>query len=475
MSKKLILTKSQERAFIQLISFINSSEYSVFILNGYAGTGKTTLMRLFIDELNKTNTQYSLLASTGRAAKILSNIVGTEAKTVHSKIYTYNDFNQDIASIVEKRERSGIDDTGQLLLQFTLNPISNCDNTIYYIVDEASMISDEVDTSVSQALFGSGRLLKDLFDYDKNGKFIFVGDLCQLPPIKQSFSPSLSVEYLTRNYNCKATEVDLTDIARQSPDNDIIIASKRVRELYKSPPIVKWGKFPLKNYKNIKLFPDQVTLISDYISKIKGSKYESSTFICYSNKSCNTFNSIIRSLLGFSSSSIQVGDLLLITQNNYPTGLMNGDMVLVQEVGFKEMRAQLTFINVNVKELFSQKTYSLLLIAEILYSDQVNLSQTQQKELFIDFYKRMKKEGYRQKDPFFKQSMQSDPYINALRAVYGYALTCHKAQGGEWDNVYLDIPKKMAHLPKKDTYQWLYTAMTRAKKQLNTIDGFWIG
>ena len=183
---------------------------------------------------------------------------------------------------------------------------------------------------------------------------------------------------------------------------------------------------------------------------------------------------ILRPSFGHFTPLIEKGDLLLVTQNNMLSGLMNGDLVTVNEVVIKERRAGLTFLKVSVKELFTGKDYSQLMIADILYGTQTNLTQSQQKELFIDFYYRMKEKSIKQGSKLFQEMMMMDPYLNALRAVFGYALTCHKAQGGEWDYVYLDIPKSVPGMQKPYVYQWIYTAMTRARKELYIVDGFWL-
>ena len=153
---------------------------------------------------------------------------------------------------------------------------------------------------------------------------------------------------------------------------------------------------------------------------------------------------------------------------------MNGDQVIVKDVVYSERRANLTFLHVTVEELQTKNTYSQLLIAEILYQNATNLSQSQQKDLLIDFYLRMKEKGIKQHTNEFNKMMLMDPYLNALRTVYGYALTCHKAQGGEWDHVYLDIPRHLPGIQKPYVYQWIYTAMTRARKELYVVDDFWI-
>ena len=186
--KQIVLTPSQQQAFNKLKDFVNDSSANTFILTGYAGTGKTTLMKTLIEWINEQNKEFQLLASTGRAAKILSNKTECETKTVHSCIYTFADFNQDIEKVVNQIDDSkGIDDTGQLLLQFTSASAKNSNyERKVYIIDEASMISDHPDKNPTQAIFGTGRLLHDLINFDNKGCFIFVGDACQLPPISKT-------------------------------------------------------------------------------------------------------------------------------------------------------------------------------------------------------------------------------------------------------------------------------------------------
>lgn len=474
MSKKdIVLTPHQQHAFDCLIDFIRNKHKKVFILKGYAGTGKTTMMKRLIEELSRRNFHYVLLASTGRAAKILSNATNEEAKTVHGLIYTYKDLNQDIEKIVDERKNTGVDKSGQLLLQFFCEPISTKDE-VYYLIDEASMIPDKEDKNATQAMFGSGRLLDDLLNYNPNGKFVFIGDSCQLPPITQKFSPALSVSYFKEAFNLDAEEVELTEVMRQQKGNDIVHSAQKMRQLYAQPQPWKWAKFPFKNYKNIHILNSQTELINAYIKQAKNLGYNCATLLGYSNRQCDTLTQILRPSFGIQSPLLSKGDLLLITQNNYISGLMNGDLVMVQDVIIKEQRAGLTFLKVTVEELVTKKTYSQLLIAEILYDNQTNLSQEQQKELLIDFYIRMKKIGIRQHTQRFNDMMMHDPYLNALRAVFGYALTCHKAQGGEWDHVYLDIPRNLPLVEKPYVYQWVYTAMTRASKELYVVNDFWI-
>ena len=166
----------------------------------------------------------------------------------------------------------------------------------------------------------------------------------------------------------------------------------------------------------------------------------------------------------------------MVIQNNMPTGLMNGDMVTIEELGPKtESRSGLTFREVTVKELFTQKTIKSLVIEEIVNQSRLNLDSAQQQALFIDFSVRMRAKGITQKESkAFYHAMFNDPYLNALRCVYGYAITCHKSQGGEWEDVYVHVPRNITLNPTKETYQWIYTSMTRAKKTLHMIDDFYI-
>lgn len=473
---KIEPTNSQNDVFGKLKDFVEDQSKQVFILKGYAGTGKTTLIKVLIDALEAKKKEFTLLASTGRAAKILSNTTKLKTSTIHGAIYSFTGLNRNLDDDETKIDDVSLphmDSTGQLYLTFELGKAPSSSTKIY-IVDEASMISDAEDKSINQAIFGTGRLLHDLLSYDTNGKFIFVGDICQLPPVSQAVSPALNSDYFSKTFHIKAEETELTEIVRQSKENDIILSSQRVRKLYYSPQPYKWASFPFRRYKNIHLVSNQMDVITRYINNVRQYGFNKATLIGYSNRQCNMLTKLIRPSLGFVSPLLSKGDLLLITQNNYISGLMNGDLVTVEDIVSLEKRAGLSFLNVTVRELFTQKSYSQLLISEILYSNQTNLNQPQQKVLFIDFHRRMKDIGIKQESDEFNQMMLKDPYLNAIRAVFGYALTCHKAQGGEWDTVYLDIPRHLPSLQKPYVYQWIYTAMTRARQDIYTQDDFWI-
>ena len=479
------LTTSQENVLKQILAFVNDSLDRIFILKGYAGTGKTTLMKFLIEELTEHDKRYRLLASTGRAAKVLANLSGSngQTSTIHSMVYSFNGLNKEF----DEKEGPVSDKTGQLFLVFEPSRLDedNEPETIY-IIDEASMVSDMPTRDITQAKFGDGRLLKELLEYDtrQGSKFIFVGDPCQLPPIEESNSPALIPEYFKQQFGMMAHEAQLTEIMRQQGVSGIVDASKQIRSLYNSAPSNSqvygaqklWGYLPFRRFKDIILHKNLENLLDDYVEKVKKDGLNSAVCICRSNKGCSQMSTAIRRKLGLEEGRIQKGDLLMVIQNNMLTGLMNGDMVTVEEISERATtRARLTFRQMKVKELFTGRTYTQLVIEEIAYQGRLNLDSQQQQALFIDFIMRMKEKGItqKQKDTFY-QAMRRDPYLNALRCVFGYAITCHKSQGGEWEDVYVHVPRNITLNPTKETYQWVYTSITRARRTLHMIDDFYI-
>lgn len=467
------LKEQQKQVFASLLSFVNDANSKIFILRGYAGTGKTSLMSGFVKKLQDLNRPHVLLASTGRAAKVLSDKTQRSASTIHSLIYDFNELSEDLEKLANLQDNLSVDETGQIRLLFDLTPIVSEVETIY-IIDEASMISDKEDKLSSFAKFGSGRLLNDLLKYDRNGKFIFVGDPCQLPPINQSFSPALEQQYLQEVYGVSTFKVELTESIRHNVNNGIYEASLHIRKMYKNNSAEKYPRLRLKGYENVKLHDSDANLINDYLDRVRKKGYEYSTLICHTNKLCSGINNLARKALYNNPPSLVKGDLLMITQNNYLVDLVNGDFVVVEEIGQKECRAGLTFIRVKVRELASKQLYSSLIIEEVLSSFASNIDSVQHRNLLIDFYLRMRSLDIKQKSDEFRTKMMEDPYLNALRAVYGYAITCHKSQGGEWEEVYLCLNNKMYGIKKPGLYQWWYTAITRAKQNLHTINDWFI-
>lgn len=479
------LTVSQEKVLNSIIDFVDSDDEKVFVLKGYAGTGKTTLMRFLVKELGKRKVAYKLLASTGRAAKVLHNISQTvgDVSTIHSLVYSFNGLNKDFSD----EQEITVDKTGQLFLVFEPVNVGTEDGQTVYIVDESSMISDVEVQGFTQAQYGSGRVLKELLEYDqrKGSKFIFVGDPCQLPPLEEYYSPALMPEYISREFGLKVRSGELTEIMRQAGTNSIITASRQLRSAYASAPENEmgygrqnvWGKFPFRSCRDIILHDNLDIMMDDYVERIKKYGYDKAVCLCRSNKACYEQSLYVRRRLGLDHGVVCKGDLLMVVQNNILTGLMNGDLVVVQNVSNELVRvSDLTLRRITVKESVSGEIKSTYIIEDILKGTRPNLDNRQQNQLFVDFIIRMQKKGIRQSNKMlFNDAMYSDPILNALRCVYGYSVTCHKAQGGEWDDVYVHVPRNITRNPVKATYQWMYTAITRAKNKLHMVDDFYIG
>lgn len=465
---EFILNENQHTAFSNIQKFLTDKNSQVFILKGYAGTGKTSLVGKLAKWLKENKHDFILLASTGRAAKVLRDKTNENVNTVHSQIYRFADITEDLESWTALTVQT--DEKGQLSLAFDLKYAAS-DSNIVYIIDEASMISDTGEQSHSFADYGSGDLLGDLFRHDPQGKFIFVGDPAQLPPVGQSFSPALSPRHINIKFGKNVRYYELKEVVRQKSHNTIINASADLRKLYTNPPAVKWAKFPLRHHRDIKFVYDQNELISAYTKKLISEGNNFCTMICQTNRQRQILNDLIRSLL-HKKSPLETGDLLMITQNNYLTGLVNGDQVEVIKIGRKEQRCDLTFTRVEVKELTSGSKHAVLMIEEILSGSTQNIDKSQHTALLVDFYQRMKAKNIKQKSELFRQEMHKDIYLNALRGVYGYALTCHKAQGGEWEQVFLNLDNKIQGMPSPGIYQWLYTAVTRTKETLILADNW---
>jgi len=493
-SSDITLTSSQKTVLDQMKEFVFHSEDRIFILKGYAGTGKTTLMKFFIKELDKEQKFYKLLSTTGRAAKILANYTGSATSTIHSMIYKFKDFNKDVSDYDPKS--ASVDSTGQLYLVFEPACLSGEDrHEMVYIIDEASMVSDTPEKDIVQAQFGSGRVLKELLEYDdlKDSKFVFIGDPCQLPPILGTISPALTPDYFYSKYRFKVQEGTLTEIMRQ--DNSIIAAGEYLRNLWEQAPEDEscyfrntWGAaLDISRYKDVHVLSDQSDMERQYLQIIKTKGYNESVFICNSNSKASQVSERIRNALGFGE-IVQKGDLLMVIQNQSTTGLMNGDMVEVQNIRPESERTMkdvltpegyhtsLLFREITVKELFTKRVYTTLLLETTLQSKQVNLDSRQQSGLFLDFILRMRRKGIDNKknQAEFEKAMRADPYLNALRCNYGYAITCHKAQGGEWNSVFIQVPRNITFNPVKNKYQWLYTAVTRARQSVYVSKDFFI-
>lgn len=473
------LSNDQENAFQRVQDFTHSKDNRAFILTGYAGTGKTTLVKGIVKWLESKGVDFQLTASTGRAAKVLSDSISTKGDknenkviTVHSLIYKFANLSEDLEKMHETMSNPKVDSVGQISLNFALKTPPENEKTVY-LIDEASMIGNKKRYSDSFADFGSGKLLNDLIQFDPNGKFIFIGDNYQLPPVGEKLSPALDKNYLEQQFGLSVIKSELHNIHRQSQENGIIACSMNIRKCYNHYQKLINVDLYVRGYKNIVLHPNPISLINKYLETIDINSIDESVAVCHTNRQCTDINKYVRSKLFPGQNRVQIGDRLLITQNNQKAQLVNGDIVKVSHIGTSEVRCNITFLSVTVTELHKNIEHKVLLIEDILYSGKVNIDEKKHRDLYLDYYRRMLSRGVTQKDPFFVDNLNDDPYLNALKGVFGYALTCHKTQGGEWKEVFLYQDHHILSIPSPEIYKWWYTAITRAKNNLHLVaDGF---
>jgi len=466
---KPILNLEQKEAFKTIQKFLDHPGPDTFVLNGYAGTGKTFLMQHLAKWLKENDREFCLLASTGRAATVLRGKTGFDTRTVHGELYHFSTVEGDHEDIPED---APTDQYGQMKLQFLLRQPDEIRRI--YIVDESSMLSSELSDD-SLAAFGSGVLLNDFFDAAGSNKIIFVGDPCQLPPIGQAYSPSLNLSWLASQKRI-AVSVTLEKIERNKDDNDIPLLAMRIRQMLDEDSYAQWPKLPAENRKNVKLHESRDKLFQAYLKRYKKVGPNGTLAIARSNATVQGINRAFRTALyGEADKPLQVNDVLLVNRNNYKVALTNGDFIVVKSIGETGTQASLHFQKIKVQALASDEEYELLLSLDILYGHSSQFTKEQNREIMIDFSRRMKKKGIRSNTPQYKQAMMKDSFLNCLQASFGYIVTCHKAQGGEWDEVFLFLDNKMYGMPKPELFRWWYTAVTRAKKQLNLEKEWWIG
>ena len=514
-------TPQQQQALEKIREFLDSPSKDVFILNGFAGTGKTTLIREIAKILQEKKEAVKIAATTGRAAKILRDKLAQDQSieyyTFDLKLslllehFTPEKKSSNVAPIstvhgfLYKPDRLDVDQETLRQLSIFDQPVE--DNSSYklifklvkdefpgvFIIDEASMISDTFNTT-SHAHFGSGYLLKDLFDSHLLYKFIFVGDPEQLPPVGQEFSPALSEEYLQKKYNKKVDTFTLTDIVRTNdPDNEILKVAAYIRLQSRNHHADQQVQFYLSGAQNIFMYHPDWKLTQTYAGILKDAwnrEKEKGLFdalnrhilISPTNKRVQQLNNDVRQqIFGWNTGLLNIGEILLVTQNNHLHGLYNGDLVQIINIYPSVKRIQnLTLRLIRVKNLADESEKDLFIFLDIFNNHSNNLTQEQQKQLMRDFiirYKKTVKEDPKLTDnqSTFYRLLGSDPYVNALRAVYGYALTCHKAQGGEWNDVFIDlIPWIASGKFYMNPFKWTYTALTRTKERVHLGDQYFV-
>lgn len=447
-------TEEQENAIEFIADFLfKPKNDTLLLLKGYAGTGKTTLIGAVVKTLSDLRMGYVLMASTGRAAKVFSHYSGFSAYTIHKKIYRQKSFSNDLDN-------------------FSLN--DNLHKNTLFIVDEASMISND---GISGASFGSGRLLDDLIEYVYAGqgcRLLIIGDDAQLPPVGEDESPALCAEVL-QGYGLDVTECILTEVIRYSGRNGILANATMLRERMALDNIYDLPILSLKCYDDISSVPGN-ELIEAINSSYNEVGMDETMIICRSNKRAYLYNKGIRNTILYREDELNTGDILMIAKNNYHWTadckemdfIANGDIAVVRRVrrtqemyGFRFADVVLTFPDHNDIE------FELKILLDTLHSDYPSLSREDSDRLFnavMEDYTDITNKRERMK------KLKEDSFYNALQVKYAYAVTCHKAQGGQWKRIFIDQGYITEETFTPDYYRWLYTAITRASEKLYLVN-----
>ena len=447
-------TSKQNIVLQQLANYIfDTSPNSLYVLKGFAGTGKTTIIGTIVTNLWKAKKSAMLMAPTGRAAKVIANYSGKEAFTIHKKIYT-----------------ARYSKSGKVSFVLALNKHKK---TIF-IVDEASMISDIPSQS---SLFGSGSLLDDLMQYVYSGhqcKLLLIGDTAQLPPVKLDLSPALNEGVLSLTYNKEVTRMELDEVVRQEQDSGILFNATLLREAIAGSYFDSF-QFNLKGFKDIIRLIDGHEIMDAINDAYSSLGNEDTAIIVRSNKRANLYNQQIRSRILFNEHELTAGDYLMIVKNNYfwlkPTSeagfIANGDIIEVLEVfSIKELYGfRFAEVKVRMVDYPRMRPFETVLMLDTISLETPSLPYEEANKLYQEVLKDYEDESssYRK---FLK--VKKNNFLNALQVKFSYAITCHKSQGGQWNTVFVEQP----YLPEginRDYLRWLYTAVTRAKEKLYLI------
>ncbi len=447
-------TPSQRYAIHQFSRFmVEYNEHQVLIINGYAGTGKTSLIHAFVKALASYETNSVLMAPTGRAAKVLSNIAQKQAFTIHKQIY---------------RQKNAVDQSSGFGLS------QNLHKSTIFIVDEASMISNQ---SMEGGIFGSGRLLDDLIEYTfsgDNSKLILVGDLAQLPPVGVNQSPALEQEAIEA-YGLQCQYLTLTDVVRQGEGSGILTNATSLRDLLRE------GKAGRPTFK-VDGFRDFIPLSGEDLIESISSSYdregmEETMVVCRSNKRANLYNQGIRNQILWRDSELSPGDLLLVVKNNYfwlpeeyaSTGFIaNGDILEVKRIRAYQDLYGLRFADVLVSMRdYSDLEFEAKIMLSTLTHDGPSLSEKENQSFYEQVLEDYADLG--SKAQIYK-ALKSDSYFNALQVKFAYAVTCHKAQGGQWKHVYVDQGFIDESQMDREYLRWLYTAVTRGREKVFLVN-----
>ncbi|MGQ7817274.1 AAA family ATPase [Metapseudomonas furukawaii] len=478
------LTNGQAELVNQIERFLGSKTESVFLLKGYAGTGKTFITKGLTEYFRAIGRNYVLAAPTGKASKVIASKTQSEAYTLHKTIYSFDD-------IAEYRdEDTDGTETFKFYAQLAVNTRSA--DTVY-IVDEASMVAD-IYQEAEFFRFGTGYLLADFLRFvnldhnDHSKKVIFIGDDAQLPPVGMNFSPALDADYLFRHHHARATGYELSEVVRQKSESGVIA---NVLPLRRSLKAKVFNRLTMDfDYPDVERVEHQA-LLQRYLESCGGKINGESIVIAHSNADVDDYNRQIRGHFFPGSAQVVPGDKVMAVANSDAYGMFisNGDFGVIRRVlgaaekrtvilkrknsdsgSLEEIPVSLLFRDVVVgfRELDgSPRFFQAKIIEDLLYSKEPALSSDQNKALYLDFC--IRNPGLNRKSTEFKHALKADPYFNSLRLKFGYAITCHKAQGSEWSNVFVKCKSHQSQLTA-DYFRWLYTAITRTARHLYLLD-----
>ncbi|MBQ8256980.1 MAG: AAA family ATPase [Bacteroidaceae bacterium] len=452
-------TEEQENSLEKISEFILSGDdRKVFVLCGYAGTGKTSLVAALVKTMVQLERKVVLLAPTGRAAKVFSSYSGMPAYTIHKRIYRQK-------SIMEGSAFSLMDNRAV--------------NTLF-IVDEASMIANE---GVSN--FGSGALLDDLVEFVYSGRgcsLLLLGDTAQLPPVGEELSPALSQQYL-RSMFLDVQGVELTQVMRQLDGSGILQNATQLRRVITSGEAGYMPQINLKGFADVCRVQGE-ELIEAIDSCYSDAGIDETIILCRSNKRANVYNEGIRRRILYREEELNRGDMLMVVKNNYywreELGkedktilekidfIANGDMAEIIHVGSTEEMYGFRFADVTLSfNDYEDCELDVKIMLGTLTSESPSLTRAESEALFAAVWEDYPEIRSKRKR---MEEVRKNPYYNALQVKYGYAVTCHKAQGGQWKRVFLDQGYITPEMATPDYYRWLYTAFTRATEKLYLVN-----
>jgi exodeoxyribonuclease-5 len=437
---------------------MSEDDRKVFLLCGYAGTGKTSLISALVRTLEQLERKTVLLAPTGRAAKVFSGYSGKSAHTIHKCIY---------------RQKSILDGN-----TFTLAE-NRAQNTLF-IVDEASMISNE-----GNSIGGTGALLDDLVEFVYSGRgcsLLLLGDTAQLPPVGELLSPALTESYLQSMF-LNVTRVELTQVMRQVDNSGILYNATKLRQSIAAEDTYSLPQIKLDGFEDIdNVHGDE--LIEAIESSYNKAGMDETIILCRSNKRANVYNEGIRRRILYREEELSRGDMLMIVKNNYYWREVLGkeDKTLLEKLDFIANGDMAEIVRVNGTEemygfRFADVTLSLIdyedcemdvkILLDTLTSESPSLTREESERLFTAVWEDYPEIRSKRKR---MEEVRNNPYYNALQVKYGYAVTCHKAQGGEWKRVFIDQGYISEDMINPDYYRWLYTAFTRASEKLHLVN-----